>query len=262
MHINDSHAIKAFEKHLWQLILNSVRWMRAELNKMLTLLLILLHSLAAAFALAVIKTKQNQEHWFHIILFTYNQCKYLHSITILIHKLVVLGGFFLDVLLTCHAHVMYQTVLPSPGFKQTACFVLPVLRHSEQLLQVCHGFLHRWMRSQSNSLVNEPPHGLQCQGSGLSSSLLHSFHPACLFQPHSQARQLRQLHVKVEADVQQVLDLTDTGNLICQHLCTVLLEIFNAIQELLKKDRNTIIQRTKKSFYTHFLSHVGVNLTI
>lgn len=61
MHIPDSHAIKAFEKHLWQLILNSTNGMRAELNMMLTLLLILLNSLAASFALAVIKTKQNKK---------------------------------------------------------------------------------------------------------------------------------------------------------------------------------------------------------
>lgn len=89
------------------------------------------------------------------------------------------------------------------------------------------------MRSQAYSLVDEPPHGLQGQGGRLSAGLLHSFQPAGLFQPLSQAGQLGQFHVEVEADVQQTLDLCHAGNLIPQDLVTVLLEVFNAIQQLL-----------------------------
>ncbi len=94
------------------------------------------------------------------------------------------------------------------------------------------------MRCQADSLVDKPPHGLQSQRGRLSAGLLHPLQPACLFQPHSQAGQLGQLHVKVKADVQQALDLCDAGNFICQDLLTVLLEVFDAIQELLKKDIN------------------------
>ena len=122
----------------------------------------------------------------------------------------------------------------SPGFKQTARLVLPVLRHSEQLLQASHGFLHRWMRRQADSLVDEPPHGLQSQGGGLSAGLLHALQPARLLQPHSEARQLGQLHVEVEADVQQALDLGDAGKFIGQDLLAVLLEVLDTVQEFLK----------------------------
>lgn len=72
-------------------------------------------------------------------------------------------------------NIQNNSLLPSPGFEETAGFVLPVLGHSEQLLQPRHGFLHRRMRGQAHSLVNEPPHGLQSQGGGLSAGLLHSF---------------------------------------------------------------------------------------
>lgn len=94
-----------------------------------------------------------------------------------------------------------QAVPPSPGFEETAGFVLPVLGHGQQLLQAGHGFLHRGMRGKAHSLVDEPPHGLQSQGGRLRAGLLHSFQPACLFQPHPEAGQFRQLHVEVEADV-------------------------------------------------------------
>lgn len=141
--------------------------------------------------------------------------------------------------------VMDPSVLSSPGFEETARLVLPVLGYSEQLLQAGHGFLHRWMRHQADSLVDEPPHGLQSPGGRLSAGLLRPLQPACLLQPHSQAGQLRQLYVEVKADVQQALDLSDAGNFVCQDLLTVLLEVFDAIQEFLK----TLVQTYRKSNY-------------
>lgn len=273
MHIPDSHAIKAFEKHLWQLILNSTNGMRAELNMMLTLLLILLNSLAAAFALAVIKMKQNQEHWLNITLSTYNQCKYLDSVTVMIHNRCFWSKVtehnyhsILWLKFWMFFHPVMQTssrsLPPSPGFKETARFVLPVLGHSEQLLQARHGFLHRRMRSKADSLVDEPPHGLQGQGGRLRAGLLHPLQPAGLLQPHSQAGQLRQLHVKVEADVQQALDLGDAGNFIYQDLLAVLLEVFDTIQELLKRDIDSEMEGVISiliASFKYILKHVACN---
>ncbi|TNN73308.1 hypothetical protein EYF80_016471 [Liparis tanakae] len=113
----------------------------------------------------------------------------------------------------CSNVVTDPSALSSPGFEEAARLVLPVLGYSEQLLQAGHGFLHGRMRHQTDSLVDEPPHGLQGPGGGLSAGLLRALQPARLLQPHPQAGQLRQLHVEVEADVQQALDLGDAGNL-------------------------------------------------
>lgn len=140
-----------------------------------------------------------------------------------------------NVLTLADLNVFNCWAVPSPGFQEAAGFVLPVFRHCEQLLQASHGFLHRRMRSQAHPLVDEPPHGLQGQGGRLSAGLLHSFQPAGLFQPHSQTGQLGQLHVEVKADVQQTLDLCHAGNFVPQDLVAVLLEVFDAIQQLLNK---------------------------
>ena len=127
-------------------------------------------------------------------------------------------------------------MLPSPGFEEAAGLVLPVLRHREQLLKTSHGFLHGRMRGQADSLVDEPPHGLQTQGGGLGAGLLHGLQPASLLQPHSQAGQLGQVHVELEADVQQALDLGDARNLVGQDFLAVLLKVFDTVQEHLKDD--------------------------
>ena len=61
-------------------------------------------------------------------------------------------------------------VCVSPGLQACTGLVLPSLRHREQLLQVGHGLLQRWVRRQPNPRVYQTLHHLQghtlgvCQG--------------------------------------------------------------------------------------------------
>lgn len=179
-----------------------------------------------------------------LTLFTYNQCKDLDRKLQLLTEPPITSswGLFLGPLAPATTHpprgfdvVTDPSMLSSPGFEEAARLVLPVLGHSEQLLQACHGFLHGRVSFQADPLVDELPHGLQGQRGRLGAGLLRPLQPARLLQPHPQAGQLGQLHVKVETDVQQALDLGDAGSFVRQDLLAVLLEVFDAIQEFLIK---------------------------
>ena len=124
----------------------------------------------------------------------------------------------------------------SPGSEEAARLVLPVFSHAEQLLQAGHGLLHRWVGGQAQPLVDEPPHGLQGEGGGPAGGLLHPLQPARMLQLHPQTGQLRQLHVEVEADVQQALDLHHAGHGLGEDLLAVLLEVLDVVQEFLRTD--------------------------
>lgn len=133
-----------------------------------------------------------------------------------------------------HATTKCNTDLALPGLYQVPGFVIPVLGHGEQLLQLCHRLLHRRVGREPHAGVYEAPHIIQSEGAVLWAGQLHILQPACLLQPRPQLCQLRQVHVKVKADIQQLLQLRSTGHLFRKELLALLLESFHTVEEILK----------------------------